>query len=190
VQFAGQDHSISPDTRTDTDTILVGNNLLASRAAKERAQQLGFAAEIVTSTLQGEAREVGKRLAMHLKTAKRRVGGEKHCWIYGGETTVTIQGKGRGGRNQELALAAALELQGCQNVCLLSIATDGEDGPTDAAGAIVDENTVDNGVKKGLDARQYLARNDAYAYFEKIGGLIKTGPSGTNVNDLIFLFSL
>lgn len=187
TQFANQDHL---DKKVGADIILIGNNLLASQAAKKQAQQLGFATQIVTSTLQGEAREVGKRLAMHLKAAKRRAGGEKHCWIYGGETTVTIRGKGKGGRNQELALAAALELQGCQNVCLLSIATDGEDGPTDAAGAIVDGNTITNGVVLGLDACHFLAQNDAYTYFEKIGGLIKTGPSGTNVNDLVFLFSL
>lgn len=171
-----------------TDNILIGNNALAARAAKECARSLGFDAKVMTSTLQGEAREIGKKLAGELKRAYTALWGERHCWIYGGETTVTIRGNGKGGRNQELALAAALELRGMPQGCLISIATDGEDGPTDAAGAIVDGNTIDNGLKIGLDAQQFLANNNAYSYFEKAGGLIRTGPSGTNVNDLVFLF--
>lgn len=185
----GQDNfSGNSDCEGSSTNILIGNNALAAQAAKECARNLGFDAEIMTSTLQGEAREIGKKLAGELKNAYAALRGKRHCWIYGGETTVTIRGSGKGGRNQELALAAALELQGIPQLCLISIATDGEDGPTDAAGAIVDGNTIDQGSKIGLDAQQFLANNDAYSYFEKVGGLIKTGPSGTNVNDLVFLF--
>ncbi|RJQ41066.1 MAG: glycerate kinase [Anaerolineaceae bacterium] len=170
------------------DNILIGNNLIAANAAKEAAKDLGFHAEVVSTNLQGEAREVGTRLGMELmeKIEKHQ---KKSCWVYGGETTVTIQGNGKGGRNQELILSAAQTIAGLQGGCILSIATDGEDGPTDAAGAIADGSTLDMGRKLGLDAKRYLENNDAYSYLDSVGGLIRTGPSGTNVNDLVFLFT-
>jgi hydroxypyruvate reductase len=112
------------------------------------------------------------------------------CLIAGGETTVTIKGNGRGGRNQELALAAVIGLKELENVMLISLATDGEDGPTDAAGAVVTGESAHRAESLGLDAVDYLSRNDAYSFFEKIGDLICTGPSGTNVNDLVFLIGL
>ncbi|MEW6288120.1 MAG: MOFRL family protein, partial [Chloroflexota bacterium] len=109
------------------------------------------------------------------------------CLIAGGETTVTLRGDGKGGRNQELALAAVEELQGLEGAMLISLATDGEDGPTDAAGAVVTGETFWRGKRLGLDAAGFLSRNDAYRYFEALGDLICCGPTGTNVNDLVFL---
>jgi glycerate 2-kinase len=112
------------------------------------------------------------------------------CLIAGGETTVTIRGNGKGGRNQEVALSTIAELSGLENVLLIALATDGDDGPTDAAGAVVTGGSALRAAALGLDAADYLSRNDAYAFFERIGDLIKTGPSGTNVNDLIFLLAI
>jgi len=137
------------------------------------------------ATWQGEAREVGKMLSQRLKQS---TGSGPVCLIAGGETTVTLRGQGRGGRNQELALAAAGELAGMEDVLLISLATDGEDGPTDAAGAVVSGDTWLRGMALGLSAEEYLRDNDSYTYFDHLGDLLKPGPSGTNVNDLIFLF--
>ncbi|NJC94910.1 MAG: glycerate kinase, partial [Anaerolineae bacterium] len=112
------------------------------------------------------------------------------CLIAGGETTVTLRGNGRGGRNQELALAAVEELLDLEDVMLISLATDGEDGPTDAAGAVATGETAQRAEKLRVDAADHLSRNDAYAFFRALGDLIRTGPSGTNVNDLVFLVAL
>jgi glycerate 2-kinase len=109
------------------------------------------------------------------------------CLIAGGETTVTIKGNGKGGRNQELALAAVDELAGVKDVMLISLATDGDDGPTDAAGAVVTGESAQRAESLGLRAAVHLSRNDAYPFFDALGDLIKSGPTGTNVNDLIFL---
>jgi hydroxypyruvate reductase len=109
------------------------------------------------------------------------------CVIAGGETTVTLRGDGKGGRNQELALAAALALEGWPGVTVVALATDGTDGPTDAAGAIVDGETVARARALGLSAADSLARNDSYAFFDRLGDLIRTGPTNTNVNDLTFI---
>ena len=104
--------------------------------------------------------------------------------LSGGETTVTIRGKGKGGRNQELVLAAALECAGLEEIIVASLATDGTDGPTDAAGAFADGSTVPQARSMGLDARDFLARNDSYMFFDRLGDLIRTGPTGTNVMDI------
>jgi hydroxypyruvate reductase len=104
--------------------------------------------------------------------------------ISGGETTVTIRGAGLGGRNQEFVLAAGIDLAGCENVVVLSGGTDGTDGPTDAAGAIADGRTVGRAAALDLDARRFLAENDSYHFFEPLGDLLKTGPTGTNVMDV------
>jgi hydroxypyruvate reductase len=109
--------------------------------------------------------------------------------IAGGETTVTIKGNGKGGRNQELALSAVHKMSGSSGL-LISLATDGDDGPTDAAGAVVTGKSAQRAEALGLDATAYLSRNDAYPFFDALGDLIKTGPTGTNVNDLIFLFAI
>ena len=166
--------------------IIIGDNKLASLAALEQAKQQGFHAEILTNELQGEAREVGVMLAKQLRDEAKK---EAHpfCLIAGGETTVTIKGNGKGGRNQELALAAVNELAGLKDVMLITLATDGDDGPTDAAGAVVTGESSQRAESLGLRAADYLSYNDAYPFFDTLGDLIKTGPTGTNVNDLIFL---
>lgn len=169
--------------------IVIGDNRLASQAAMEQAEREGFEVEILTNELQGEACEVGAMLAKRLREEKLQRN-RPFCLIAGGETTVTLHGNGTGGRNQELALAAVEELRGVEGAMLISLATDGEDGPTDAAGAVVTGETCQRGERLGLDAAGYLSRNDAYHYFQKMGDLIRTGPSGTNVNDLVFLFVL
>ena len=166
--------------------IIVGDNKLASHAALEQAKEAGFHTQILTNELQGEAREIGMRLAkqLHDEISKHS---HPFCLIAGGETTVTIQGTGKGGRNQELALAAVDELAGLKNGMLISLATDGDDGPTDAAGAVVTGESAQRAESLGLRAADHLSRNDAYPYFDALSDLIKTGPTGTNVNDIIFL---
>jgi hydroxypyruvate reductase len=170
---------------------VVGSNLLACDAAAGAAAKLGFNTLILTTYIEGEAREAGRVLAGVL----REIDASGHplarpaCVIAGGETTVTIRGEGTGGRNQELALSAALSLDGIRDVLLGSIGTDGSDGPTDAAGAWVDGSTLGRAAAHGLDAGARLAANDSYTFFDKAGGLIRTGPTHTNVNDLYLLFA-
>ena len=111
------------------------------------------------------------------------------CVIAGGETTVTLRGKGVGGRNQELALAASLDLDNIDNILLLAAGTDGTDGPTDAAGAVVSGDTLSVARQLGLSARDYLSNNDSYHFFQALGDLVVTGPTGTNVMDIILLLA-
>jgi hydroxypyruvate reductase len=166
--------------------IIIGDNKLAALAALKQAEKEGFQAEILTNELQGEARDVGRALAQRLRVdSSTRTG--PLCLIAGGETTVTIKGEGKGGRNQELALAAVSEIAGLQDAMLIALATDGDDGPTDAAGAVVTGESIHRAESLGLDAAGHLSRNDAYPFFEALGDLLKTGPTGTNVNDLAFL---
>ncbi|MEP6896077.1 MAG: MOFRL family protein, partial [Chloroflexota bacterium] len=168
--------------------IIIGDNRLAAEAAMEQAQREGFYSEILTNELQGEAREVGYSLASHLRVSVERIN-RPFCLISGGETTVTIKGNGKGGRNQELALATVNELRGLENVMLISLATDGDDGLTDAAGAVATGESAQRAEEAGADVADHLSRNDAYVFFEALGDLIRTGPSGTNVNDLVFLIA-
>lgn len=160
--------------------LIIGSNRLLIEAAEEKATELGFEVEATRFDLQGEARLVGDAIAQEL--IECRPGG---CLIIGGETTVTVRGDGLGGRNQELALAAAIKLAGVKNAALISAASDGVDGPTDAAGAWVDGNTLAEAVTVGLEARQFLEQNDSYSLLDRLNRLIKTGPTGTNVNDLV-----
>jgi glycerate 2-kinase len=169
--------------------VIVANNKFAAQGSKEQAQTQGFFTEIIDMNLHGEAHRMGKQLAAALKIATRQKK-PPFCLISGGETTVTIHGDGKGGRNQELALAAVDVLKDLQNVMLVSLATDGNDGPTDAAGAVVSGETYRRSIKLGMKPSEYLARNDAYSFFEALGDLLKPGYTGTNVNDLIFLFGL
>ena len=184
--------SLLPDLRQQTvglknvQNIIIGDNRLAARAAAQQAQLEGFRAEVLANDLQGEARDVGVILAGKLR-AETSKDVHPFCLIAGGETTVTIKGKGKGGRNQELALSALNELAGLENVMLISLGTDGDDGPTDAAGAVVTGDSAQGAASLGLEAADHLTRNDAYPFFDKLGDLLKTGPTGTNVNDLIFL---
>ncbi len=166
--------------------IVVGSNHLALTAAQKCAQDLSYRALILSSTVQGESRSVAKSYAALVKNIRLqdRSTYAPICLISGGETTVTLRGEGLGGRNQEFALAAALEIAGLDNVVLLSAGTDGTDGPTEAAGAIVDGTTVHRGAARGLNASEYLARNDSYAFLKATDDLLITGPTFTNVMDL------
>jgi glycerate 2-kinase len=162
--------------------MIIGNNEIAARAASSEAARLGYHTPAPELLVQGEAAEVGRRLAAGARPPPTR---RPACLIFGGETTVNVAAaQGKGGRNQELALAAAIEINGAPNVAIATFATDGADGPTDAAGAIVTGDTCARARGMGLDPGDFLARHDAYTFFEKAGGHIKTGPTGTNVNDL------
>lgn len=166
--------------------VIVGDNALAVHAALGQAEREGLRAIGLGSGWQGEAREVGIELARKLRTAAA-TNPSPLCLIAGGETTVTVIGNGKGGRNQELALAAVPELAGLEDVLLITLATDGEDGPTDAAGAVVNGETRQRAERLGLTAAGHLSRNDAYPFFEALGDLLKIGPTGTNVNDLVVM---
>lgn len=166
--------------------VIVASNRLAVQAALEEAARLGYHPFLLSTFVEGEAREVARVIAAIAKeiiTTGRPVP-RPACVVWGGETTVTVRGSGRGGRNQELALAAAIALQGWPEVVVASLGTDGVDGPTDAAGAIADGESVHRAYLLGLDAMAHLNANDSYAFFEALGDLIRTGPTGTNVNDI------
>jgi glycerate 2-kinase len=168
---------------------ILGNNLIAAKAAIKQAKMLGFNTLMLTTFLQGEARTAGKLIASIAKqvSATNEPISRPACIIAGGETTVTIRGSGYGGRNQELALGAVEDLAGLETTVLISLATDGDDGPTDAAGAVVTGETLERGLKLGLDPVEYLSRNASYDYFNPLEDLLKIGYTGTNVNDLIYL---
>jgi hydroxypyruvate reductase len=148
----------------------------------------GFRTKIIRTGMQGEARIVGGQIALQLKESLFSFQ-RPFCLLAGGETTVTLNGKGKGGRNQEVALSAVDALDDVENVMLVSLGTDGEDGPTDAAGAVVTGETAQRAESLGMNAASHLSRNDAYPYFDSLGDLVKTGPSGTNVNDLVICFA-
>ncbi len=169
--------------------VVIGSNDMAAQAARKQAETEGFHARVLRTDLQGEARELGTRLAGRLK-ADAADDPRPFCLIAGGESTVTVQGDGKGGRNQELALGAVETLADIQNLMLISLATDGDDGPTDAAGAVITSETAARARAAHLDIDDYLARNDSYHFFEALGDLLKPGYSGTNVNDLAFLLAL
>ena len=178
--------------------LVVGSNRLGAEAAVDKARSIGFETLLLGTYIEGEAREVGKVAAALAKSlrAERVPLSPPACLVWGGETTVTIRGEGKGGRNQELALAAALALDGWPGLLLMALATDGTDGPTDAAGATVTGETIGRARELGLDARAALAENDSYHFFANLtgsgpeaGGLIRTGPTGTNVNDLLFILA-
>ncbi|MFV9506287.1 MAG: glycerate kinase type-2 family protein [Oscillochloridaceae bacterium umkhey_bin13] len=171
--------------------LLVGDNRTAAEAALAAAHQAGFQPVLLTTSLEGEAREAGGFLAAILReiaTSGQPVA-RPACLIAGGETTVTLRGDGKGGRNQELALAAMAGLAGLTNVALVALATDGGDGPTDAAGAVVTGTSLARAQGLGLDPHAHMARNDAYPLFAALGDLLQPGPTGTNVNDLTLLFA-
>jgi len=165
---------------------LVGTNIQALETAGVKARQLGYNALILSSFIEGEAREAAKVLAgiaREIQASGNPISAPA-CILCGGETTVTIQGEGKGGRNQEFALSAACSIKGLEGVVILAGGTDGNDGPTDAAGAIVDGDTVARAMEKDLTPRDYLNRNDAYHFFQMLQDLVITGPTGTNVMDV------
>ena len=167
------------------ENILVGSNKKAIEAARDKALALGFETSIVSTEIQGEARFIGTWLAKKaIELKASRPSGHKICLISGGETTVTVRGAGKGGRNMELALSLAMEIEGKGGIMFLSAGTDGTDGPTDAAGAVVDGETVRRARSLGMNPEEYLENNDSYHFFQKAGGLFVTGPTGTNVMDI------
>jgi glycerate-2-kinase len=172
--------------------IVVGNNRLASQKAKEYLASQGLNTLLLTATLEGEARHIGTMLsAIANEIAKSGNPVAKPAGIIaGGETTVTVVGKGLGGRNQEIALSAAKKLSGIEGAVIASLSTDGVDGPTDAAGAVVDGKTIAKAHSMGLNPEKFLAENDSYRFFAKLGDLIFTGPTGTNVNDISVIIVL
>lgn len=165
-------------------TTLLATNRTALEAARAAARSRGLTTRLVSPPLAGEARDEAHRL---VGLSRRARSAAPLLLLAGGETVVTLRGGGRGGRSQELALAAALELDGGRPTALLAAGTDGSDGPTDAAGAYADEGTVERGRRAGADARKALAANDSYAFFAAEGGHLFTGPTGTNVMDLALL---
>ncbi len=166
--------------------VIVGSNRQALLAAKQEAEQLGYKTLLLSSFVQGETRVAA---ALHAAIAKEILAtgnpiSRPACVVSGGETTVTIRGRGLGGRNQEFALAAAIDLDGIEGVAVLSGGTDGTDGPTDAAGGLVDGTTLRRASAKGLDANGYLQQNDSYRFLKATDDLLITGPTLTNVMDL------
>jgi glycerate 2-kinase len=161
---------------------IVGGNRIALEAAARHARRLGFRTLVLSSEIQGETREIAR---MHAAIARELVRSGSPvrppaCIISGGETTVTLRGKGLGGRNQEFVLAAALDISGLSDTVIFSGGTDGTDGPTDAAGALADGSTL----LRKPEASAYLSENDSYHYFESLGDLVKSGPTLTNVMDV------
>ena len=180
------------ETFQGTQNLVIASNEHAAQAALEKARQIGLNSVLLSTFVEGEAREVAKVFAGIAKEIARSGQPVRRpaCVIAGGETTVTVRGNGLGGRSQELALAAIPFLAGLDNVALIGLGTDGTDGPTDAAGAIVTGSTAARVAQKGLSVADHLADNDSYHFFQAIGDLIITGPTNTNVNDLIFVFAL
>ena len=189
----GLGHAI-PETPKEGESVfesvhnfVIGSNILALEAAGEEAEKIGYNTLILSSMVEGETREVAR---VHTAIAKEilhtgRPVNPPACIITGGETTVTIRGEGLGGRNQEFCLAAAMDLtELAPRVVVLSGGTDGNDGPTPAAGAIVDPLTVKRGEQTGMSAAEYLGNNDSYHFFEKTNELLMTGPTKTNVMDV------
>lgn len=166
--------------------LVVGDNRLAVEAARAKAISLGYNTLVLSTQIEGEAREVARvyaALAKEVLSSGNPVGSPA-CFIGGGETTVTVKGEGKGGRNQELVLAAAVQIDGLRDVVILSGGTDGTDGPTDAAGAVADGQTVRRAKQMGLSASDCLRENDSYQFFRALGDLLMTGPTGTNVMDI------
>jgi hydroxypyruvate reductase/glycerate 2-kinase len=181
-----------PETPKDGDpvfqrvrNIIIGSNKIATDAARKAAELSGYRTTVISSELRGEASSVARELARKAIDSKKALApGDKVCLIAGGETTVTVRGNGTGGRNTELALVFGMEINGLPGITLLSAGTDGTDGPTDAAGAFVDGQSVTKAAAAGIVAEDYLKNNDSYTFFSRIGDLFITGPTGTNVMDI------
>ncbi|MEM2529229.1 MAG: MOFRL family protein, partial [Ignisphaera sp.] len=182
-----------PDTPKSGDpifsnvhNIIIASNAIALESMARKAEEYGFKSLILTSMVEGEAREVGKVIASIIKNilAYSRPVEKPVAILIGGETVVTVRGKGVGGRNQELCLSLAVSIKGLETVAVC-MGTDGIDGISPAAGAIVDGYTIDEGYRLGLDPIAYLENNDSYTYFSKINRAIITGYTGTNVNDVL-----
>jgi hydroxypyruvate reductase len=175
---------------TNVQNVIVGSNRQAALAALHQAAAEGYHTMLLTTHLSGEARQVSGVLSaigrQMVETGEPL--GRPACIVAGGETTVTLRGKGRGGRNQEIALAAVSAIENLDRIVIVALGTDGGDGPTDAAGAVVTGETLKRALSANLDSAAYLANNDAYNFFDPLGDLLKPGPTLTNVNDLAFIF--
>ncbi|MCD6353261.1 MAG: glycerate kinase [Proteobacteria bacterium] len=174
-----------------TSNVIIGSNIQCLEAAEKKAKELGYNTLIISSFVEGETREAAR---VHSAVLKEIINSGRPlplpaCIISGGETTVTIKGNGKGGRNQEFVLAGGIEIAGWAGASVFSAGTDGTDGPTDAAGAYADWRMFDKARKSGLDPYHYLANNDSYHFFKKIEDLIITGPTNTNVMDLRLLIA-
>lgn len=172
----------TPKELTNVTTFVTGSVRQLCKSASETAKELGYEPVFLTACMSCEAREAGRFLGAVAKDHAHD--GKKLAYICGGETVVHLTGTGKGGRNQEIALAAAEEIRGLKNVCVFSVGSDGTDGPTDAAGGIVTGETAD---KLAMDIKKVLSDNDAYNALKSVDALIMTGPTGTNVNDLTVL---
>ena len=169
----------TPEEINNSTNIIIADNVMACEKAKEIAHRKGYYSEVVSTSICGEAREIGRDIASYAKLSPRM----KAAFIFGGETTVNVKGKGKGGRNQELVLGAIREIEG-ERIVIVSCGTDGIDGNSDAAGAIGDGTSMERTKKMGMDADEYLMNNDSYNFFKKLGDLIITGETGTNVMDI------
>ena len=185
-----------PETPKPADPIfrrvtnhVIGNNHVVVEAAEVKARQLGFNTHLLSRSFQGEAREMARQFADLVREIRAHGSPvpPPACVIAGGETTVTVRGKGKGGRCQEFCLASALSLEGMRDVVVLAAGTDGSDGPTDAAGAFADGQTVGRGRERRLDASASLEENDSHRFFSSVGDLVITGPTNTNLLDLYLL---
>lgn len=172
-----------------TVNVIVTSNEIAANAAIEKARSEGLNTLLLSTWVEGEAREiahVATAIAKEIEYSGNPVA-PPACVVAGGETTVNVRGQGVGGRNQEMALAAAIQMAGLQRSLVMTLATDGSDGPNDAAGGVVDGATVEEAVRAGLDPNAFLADNDSYNFFKQIDDQLITGPTNTNVNDLVFI---
>lgn len=168
-----------------TTNFIIGNNRLALKKAREKAEALRYATKIITDSLHSDVEDVADYIFSKLIKYRNENPGTKSCLLFGGEPTIKIKGDGLGGRNQHLALLMAQKINGINGVVFLSGGTDGTDGPTDAAGAIAEPETLKRSEALGLDINKYISDCDSYNFFRQEGGLIKTGPTQTNVMDLI-----
>lgn len=175
------------DVFRNVRNVIIGNNEMACEAAMDYLVGRGFDATILTTFAQGEAREVGTVMASIARQINHRLYAKPVAIVVGGETTVTVKGKGRGGRNQEIVLSATKGIDGLNNVAIASIGTDGIDGNSTAAGAIADSTTLTRAHKKKIRPMDYLANNDSNTFFKKLDDIIETGPTGTNVNDILVM---
>jgi len=191
-------HGYIPETPKPDDelfdrvhNLLVAGNLQAAEAACQKALTLGFNPLLLTTYLEGEARQAGGFMASIARQAAESDYPARRpaCIVAGGETTVTVRGSGKGGRNLEAALGALVGMAGLKDALLITLATDGADGPTDAAGAVISGQSLGRALQQGMSPEDYLTRNDSYTFFARLEDLLITGPTFTNVNDLAFIFT-
>lgn len=172
------------------ESYVIGSNVTAAEAACAQARSLGYDTSVVTTAMTGEARKVGADIVSEIRAARDAAPGRRVALVYGGETTVTVRGAGTGGRNQELVLGAAIAMDGLADVAVTSLGTDGVDGPTDAAGAVADGESIERARAMGLDPSASLSNNDSYRFWKALGALVRTGPTGTNVMDIVVALAL